>query len=113
MIIDCRTWGDLPDNGKSERRRVFVDGREITGVWYVDTDAGLVKTFHLGQTGDQDAAEFFNLRAKQWEQARIRGKAYSGHGFNRKSVPAEWEIEAPIDGVISRTIHGKVELKEL
>jgi hypothetical protein len=90
MIIDCNTWSNLPDRGESQRRRVFVDGVEVHGVWYVDTEAGIAKTYHV-----------------------VLGGTVTSSRFKRLMVPDDWEIEAPLDGVVSRTIRGQVELKPL
>lgn len=49
MIVDCRSprWDMM-------RHRVFVDDVEIFGVWYIDTDAGFVRTYDLHGTFSLD-----------------------------------------------------------
>lgn len=91
MIIDCSKWHLLPDGGQSERRLVFVDGVEIKRVRYVDTYEGYVETMDLG-----DGAG-----------------AHTGRGFDRSKFPKEWEIDAPEDGAVVRTIRGHVELRPI
>ena len=91
MIIDCRTFDALPDRGASQACHVFVDGREIRMVWYVDTEAGIVKT--LDALGDGVA------RMASPDEALpelVRGVC-----------------EDRGDGVLSRTLCGRVELRPL
>lgn len=65
----------------------FVDGREIKQAWFVDTEAGIVKTYDV--LGD--------------------GKLHSGREFTSADFPGR-EVESPWDGVVSETLHGKVDL---
>jgi hypothetical protein len=108
MIIDVRTWTDA----ERERYRgscVFVNGCEVPKVWYVDTDAGIVKTYAVLF----DATAELIRRVRAWT---------SSPGVNRHSVcdvgwfpldvlPPEYEIEAPDDGAVSRTLRGAVRVE--
>lgn len=113
MIIDCQSdeWKSLPyeELGK-RRRRVFLDGKELTAVWYADDEAGIVKTYHISQ-GESYVASAVNPQTLERFTFDLRNTKFIARGFNRSSVPADWEIEAPEDGVVSRTLRGKVELK--
>jgi hypothetical protein len=53
-----------------------------------------VKTFHL------------------FQDAGIR-ETFAAYNFDFSVIPDSWEIEAPPDGVVSRTLRGAVELKPL
>lgn len=114
MIIDCRTWHTLPDRGESQRRRVFVDGKEIIGVWYLDTDLGLVKTFQIFQDADENTLRRYPMPLNKQDADTLRRQMRAVWGFNRYRVPPAWEIEADdLERAVSRTIRGKVELKPL
>ena len=101
MILDCRTWKDLPDHGESQRRRVFVDGVEQRQVWYVDTDAQLVKTFDVYGDG----------------HAYATATGFRGDRTNPDVRAAELLSDDPDvedrDGILSRTVRGRVELRPL
>jgi len=45
----------------SSRHNVFVDGKQIPLTWYADTDAGIVKTFDLGDGQIHTARELLRL----------------------------------------------------
>lgn len=87
-VVAGRAWAGSP-------ARCLVDGKEINCVWYADTEAGIVKTYDV--LGD--------------------GKAHATReliGFGTLSVDSmvvnHRLVEAPIDGVVSVTLSGKVEL---
>ncbi len=84
-VTDCHWWA--PEQFIQKRRRVFVDGREVAGVWYVDERRGFVKTYYLDH---KSLSSICNTR---------RPEDYPGR-----------EIE-DVGGVLSETIYGKVELK--
>ena len=67
----------------------FLDYREIHCVWYADTEAGIVKTFDV--LGD--------------------GKPHSTRELLKSDVLNDARVEAPLDGAVSMTLHGKVELR--
>jgi hypothetical protein len=114
VIIDCRTWAKLPDHGESQRSRVFLNGREIEGVWYLDTDAGIVKTFSILQDATtEQLARFRQVYFEQLDDTAMRGIKVSGQRFDRSALPAEWEIDAPNDGAVSRTLRGCVEVQPI
>ena len=91
MIIDCREWPDDTERMERERSRVFVDGVEIEGVWYLDTQLGVVKTLLLGP----DLLGVLFIR------------------FCRQDYPADWEFEMREDGAMTRIIRGVVTLEPL
>ena len=91
MIIDCRTWHKLtPRQVETVRRRVFVNGLEVLQVWYLDTDAGYVKTYDV--FGD--------------------GKAHSTQSVKPISADGFEAIE-DAGGIWSRTLWGRIELRPL
>jgi hypothetical protein len=94
MIIDCHDWGTAEEFEKN-RRRVFLDGREVFGVWYLDTDAGIVKTYCI-----EDPYSRTGNRQRMCD-------------FDRSKYPADWEIEAPEDSAASRVLRGVVTLKPI
>jgi hypothetical protein len=118
LIIDVREWSKLPDRGDSLRRRVFVDGIEISGVWYVDTVAKLVKTYHIFQDADEKVLQRVTdwwLRdvARKESQSDLRRQTFAYQDELLKLIPVGWEIEAEPEEAISRTIRGKVELRPI
>lgn len=87
MIIDCSS----PDfNFERDRRRVFVDGVEIHGVNYIDTDAGFVRTLHVIEGVGPIATH--SLSSELYEEGKRQG----------------WYM--PLYGAVSKTIWGKIEL---
>jgi hypothetical protein len=95
-VVNCRIYdapdadGGVADGGVTRAAMggsCFVDGREIKQVWYADTEAGIVKTYDV--LGD--------------------GKAHPGREFAPADFPGR-EVDAPLDGVLSETLRGKVEL---
>jgi hypothetical protein len=109
MIIDCGTWHELPDGGKSQRRRVFVDGREISGVYYLDTDAGFVKTYKILQDADDVMLRYY----RKHERADPANTMFATSTFDRFMIPMDWMMEYIEDGPVSRTIYGNVDLKPI
>ena len=89
MILDAREIKKLPFEAQLEaRRRVFLDGVEVNLVWFVDTDEGYVRT--LDVFGD--------------------GVRYSASGLREEGKMADdWD---DIEGVASRTLFGRIELKD-
>lgn len=81
MIIDCTKWKRPED---VDDRRVFVDGEQIDHVWYVDTEAGIVKTLNV--FGD--------------------GVAKYAPNYSKAELPPG--VEDRGDRVLSKTIKGKV-----
>lgn len=114
MIIDCRAWQTLPDRGEALRRRVFVDGKEIIGVWYVDTDRSMVKTYQIFQDADARTLRRYTPSLTIQDEDTLRRQMRAARGFDRHGVPPDWEIEADdLERAVSRIIRGKVELKPL
>ncbi len=91
MIIDCRLWWADPDRMARERVHVFIDGVEIKQVWYVDTEAGFVKTYDVLEDGAVHSS---------WDISKLRLDS---------SFTANWEM--PLGGAASKTIHGSIELR--
>lgn len=85
MILDC----SAPDWKTCIRRRIFVDGEEIKSVWYVDTDACVVKTYDVLDRCD----------------VAITVLGYAG------VIDASWD--APPDGVFSKTLHGAITIETI
>jgi hypothetical protein len=100
MIIDCReaSWiASFPEN----RKRVLVDGVEIRQVFYVDTDAGFVRTYDvLGDAQAHATREMIEANII----AAARDKDYAG------SNSEPWDM--PLDGVMSKYVRGVVELHQ-
>jgi len=98
MILD---YSRNPD-GENERRwfkrgRVLVDGVEIKSAWYVDTEAGVVKTYDIFRDGKFATATDrapINAPFECWVPENFPGR----------------EVECPPHGVLSETLRGKVEL---
>lgn len=93
MISDCRTWKTEEDCEKG-RLRVFVDDVEIRQVWYLDTESGIVKTYDV--LGDD--------KAHLSREVAILVKG---------GLQLSGDVELPIDGVASKTIHGNVRTEPL
>jgi hypothetical protein len=95
MVIDCRSneykYAAITDP-EGVRKRVFVDGAEVQGVWYVDTEAGFVKTYHI------DSAHPFPMNVNMLTPEQLEDWTKQGY-------------ELPADGAVSRTIYGKIELR--
>lgn len=93
MILDCRS----PDwNFDRDRRRVFVNGEEIRQVWYVDTDAGIVKSYDVLGDGEPHCVS----------------DGFKGHStilYAPEDFPGR-EVECPEFGVLSETLRGTVNL---
>jgi hypothetical protein len=66
---------------------VFVDGKRIDQVWFVDTAAGIVKTYDV--MGDK--------------RSRV------GNCFTPSDFPGR-EVECPPGGIVSEVLRGDVEL---
>lgn len=88
VIWDCAS----PDFDRSRTWRIFVDGREINEVFYLDTDAGFVRTYDVLGTGDV-----------------IGAPAYDGYG---KPIDPDPSWEGGGTGVYWKTIHGVVTMEE-
>lgn len=126
MIIDCKNdfpwnvrykedwspeeWAELQTAWMKARRRVFVNEVEIFQVFYVDTDAGFVRTRDV--FGDNVA----HLSPRPIQPGVI---AAASDLFHHKVQEAQardiaaglepWDI--PPDGVMSKTIRGVVRLE--
>jgi hypothetical protein len=94
MIIDYRTkiWpADFDHNAKYE---LSVDGVDAArGAWFIDTEAGIVKTYDV--LGD-------GLRHTTEELLKYR-----------KSLPNEEDLELPPGFAASRVLRGKVEFRKV
>ena len=77
--------------------RIFLDGREIKHVWYVDTDANLIRTYDVS-AHPLAAVREDKLAIASCDIARI---------FPSGLPPF---VEAPVGGVASWTIFGTVEV---
>ena len=75
----------------------FVDGKEIALVWYADTEAGIVKTYDVLR----DGKVYMTSDIKALAALDIRVKRFHG------------KIELPEGGIMSETLRGKVELKQV
>ena len=109
MIIDVRKWTD-EEREHYRGSCVFVDDCEIPKVWYVDTDAGIVKTYAVLIGAP---AQVIN-RVRRWNSGRVVTDQMifaSQERFPMEILPPEYEIEAPDDGVLSRTLRGAVRIE--
>lgn len=88
MIIDCKSE---EFRNRPVRARVFLNGEEIQAVWYVDTEKGLLKTYAVV------------------EDAGIMGTHHLSPALKERGIREGWEM--PIDGVVSKTLHGGIELR--
>lgn len=70
---------------------MFVDGVEISHVWYLDTEAGFVRTYRVAEGIGPIAS------ASLSPELRERGTSEG------------WDM--PLEGVVSKTICGVVELR--
>ena len=76
MIIDTRKWlSNLPE-ALALAARVFVDGQEVQGVYYVDTELGIAKSFFLNRQGEYETKRTMPQRQfpRRW------GVEYLGDG---------------------------------
>lgn len=89
MIIDCRSQ-EFQSNSRL-RRRVFIDGTEIHGVFYVDDELGIVRTYHVVEDAD------------------VMACAALSRELEARGVREGWDM--PLGGVVSKTLYGKVELR--
>jgi hypothetical protein len=89
MILDSRQLRKMSfEQQIAARRRVFLDGVEFDQVWYVDTVRGYLRTFNvLGDSRPHSVVELVQ-----------DGK-----------MDSDWD---DIDGVASKTLMGKITLKE-
>lgn len=75
----------------------LLDGVEVAQAFYIDTEAGVVKTYDLrGVPGIPDGL--------------ADGKAHSSRELWLKGFLKTAEVDAPVDGAVSRTLFGRVEL---
>lgn len=110
MIIDCRKWRGKEDADR-ERCIVHVDGQEIRGVFYVDTDAGLVKTYDVFGDGRTYTGDLTSNRA--WAGFPTFYEANVGY---LNMINAKRIGRVPLDEyrfgdrceILSRTVRGKV-----
>ena len=95
MIINCRAsfWKPPTEEEDANRRKhVFVDGVKIQHVWFCDTESGIVKTYDiLGDGSIHSVREIGQLAFR---------------------LTSRFHYELLPDGPISRTIIGRVELKD-
>src|SRR4029453_7667734 len=108
VILDAR---DPNGFGVLMESKVFVDGREISGVWYVDTVAKLVKTEHVFQDADEKVLK----RLQEWfgGERDLRRHIFATQDELLKLIPVGWEIEAEPEKPLSRVIRGKIDLKPI
>jgi hypothetical protein len=92
MIVDCRDW-KTTEQYEAQRRTVLLDGRRVFGVWYADTEAGIVKTYCIEDP---------------YSRTKNRQNSFN---FDRSKYPADWEIEVPDDSAASRVLRGVVTLE--
>jgi hypothetical protein len=79
--------------------KVFVDGVEIKLAWYVNTETGIVKTYDVFHDGNPRPV----IKSPGWLGAAIRDY------YTEKHFPGR-EVDCPVDGALSETLRGKVEL---
>jgi hypothetical protein len=87
MVLNLRSHTittSRPEN-ESFTCSVIVDDKRIDKVWFVDLGAGLIKTYDI--MGD--------------------GKSFSYRDVETSKLPTDLEV---VDGIISRTIRGRVEI---
>lgn len=88
-LLMARRWGN----------KVFVDGIEIKLVFYVDTEAGIVKTYDVFRNGLIRSTAGRELLSELL-------KVYTPSDFPGR------EVECPKNGVMSETLRGKVEIRK-
>lgn len=93
MIIDCRTKEGC-ELAVRNRWRCFLNGKEIRLVWYVDTEGGFIRTLDvLGDGEPHPVRRGFGTVCYQTSDFRGR------------------DVQAPLDGVLSETLYGHIELR--
>ena len=115
MVIDVRQWSEA-DRARFAGATVYVDGREIHGVWFVDTDAGIVKSYYvLADAPDDTVRRFCEHFTRIWKRepspARMRAEQFVGRRFPFELLPPNIEIEHEPDGPISRILRGAVRVE--
>lgn len=119
MIIDQETWRVEPMPYKFWR--VYVDGVEIRGVKYLDTEAGWVLSFCPLQDADADLlatlAAYHDQAYPEYApepQERLRySKFCYGGRFNMAALlPKDWELTEPCgdSDPVGRIYRGRVEV---
>ncbi len=85
MTFNLQRMGDTRKRAfmKKRRCRVFADGREIHSVWYYDGRRKIVKTYDVREDGTLATS--------------TRGCPF----------PIDPSWDAPLDGVLSKTIYAK------
>ena len=78
------------------KTRITVDGRDITHVWFVDTKAGIVKTYNVFPGRDD--------RSIGWTSRKADGTVHTPADFPLR------EVECPPDGALSEVLRGKVQV---
>ena len=90
MILDWSQPG--PNEEKMGGGKLLLDGREIKSVWYVDTEAGIVKSYEVFGEGKL---------AYYCDEDTIRMRFPDG-------VPEN--VDAPLNDIFSITLKGKIEM---
>lgn len=90
MILNYRNIGELEK--EYAYGKCFVDGVEIKRVFYIDTEAGLVRTYDIGD-------ERYHTTQGLSEEERERGRK------------EDWCM--PVGGVVSKIVVGVVEVRKL
>src|SRR5262245_27742717 len=109
MILDARRHADA---ARLQKTRVLVDGAEISGCWYVDTAAHVVKTEHILQ----DAEPHVLKRINEWwgSDRDLRRNTFGHEHALLRLLPVGGEMEGQDrNQPLSRTIRGKVTLEEI
>lgn len=111
MIINCQldNANTSPEERMLRRRDVYLDGKKMTGVWYVDTNAGIIKTYDIFQ----DCSDSFlsNFGPPVEGNSSPRTLKLNTRSFDKSQFPNDWVLEFPAEGAISRTFSGAVELR--
>ena len=90
-VANYRPMNDLAREARGGT--CLLNGREVTLVWFADTEAGIVKTFEVLGDGKVHAT-----------RRGIGIACYRAIDFPGR------EVECELDEALSETLHGKVEL---
>lgn len=97
MIIDCTSEEMQRD---PRFYKCYLNGSEVYEVWYVDTDAGLLKTYSVLEDPLVEHRRHQPIGTRELTSAQ-----------RERGIAEGWEM--PEDGRVSRIMRGLIELREL
>jgi hypothetical protein len=116
IISDTRDWHMLKDGGRSQNRRVFVDGAEISGVYYINFTRGFVRSLYALKSGTVTKADTVIASGRLIRQRAKPGCCFlQGTPNTEIPIPKDCEVVAWAEGIniLVKTIHGKIETRPL